>query len=158
MDFPRLQSVTDKFMRNYLLNYGSYVRELGSRARQVINGCIFTKAVCLVAINYRIEVGYLESLISLRLIPTQPRYDNFEDADMWKYLEIQITTSKTPMSVETTDRIIKHELRMDMCDRNAVSRMRNLLLTNYTLLRNHGIECVTEEILKIAAQHIITVV
>lgn len=85
--FPRLERVTAESIRIFLREYESYVRELASRASQVVGARISTEAVRPVALKYCVDQEYLEGLLSLGFISTATTYNDLDDEDLLDYLE-----------------------------------------------------------------------
>lgn len=115
---------------------------------------ITTEAICPVALKYCVYQEYLESLLTLDFISGASYYDELDDKDLRAYLEKQSAVSKTNATIDSLHLLVKKELRMDVRDDEATSRMRNLFNFYNALLRENGVNWVTEGNPKIAVRHV----
>lgn len=97
----------------------------------------------------------LESLLALAFMETASTYEDLTDTDLRMYLENESQVSKTALSQDSFDKIIKSELHTDIRDKNAVSPMRNMFLSYHGILRRHGTSCLTDRTPNVAMNHVI---
>ena len=152
--YPRLENVTAESIRFFIRQYDPYVRELASRANQIVAAGASAESVRPIAIKYCIDEGYLESLLSLGFIEGVSSYDELQEGDLRNFREKQSATSKSSMKIETLDCIVKKELRTDMRDEDDVSRIRNFFISYHGLLRSFGLSWVTEKKPSVAVRHV----
>lgn len=86
-----------------------------------------TEATHPVNFKFCVDPKYLESAIALGIFAAAG-YDSFFDADLRTYLEAQAQESRKSINLETLDHIVDTELRMEISDRNAKSRVENLFV------------------------------
>lgn len=87
--------------------YYTCVRELESRASQVVDAVVTTEAVRPVALTYFLDHEYLEGLVALGFIPSAGSYDELEDGDLRIYVEELSKSSKMNITADTPDRLVK---------------------------------------------------
>lgn len=103
-------------------------------------------------------MDWVESLIALNFIEDVESYETLEDKTLRKFLEDESKESKEVLSMDILDDIVSKELRTNMSDRNAKSRMRNLFVSYRTILRRHGIEWILEDNEKVAVKHVLSAI
>lgn len=85
-------------------------------------------------------------------------YDDLEDSTLRVYLDSKSTERSDNMSVESLDALIKKELKADMSDKSAPSRMENLFIAYNSLLRRHGLSWLTRKNPKMAVRHVLSAI
>ena len=98
---------------------------------------------------------FLRSTIRLGLIKAVKSYSDLSDVQLRTYLEEKREENVTTLSVAKIDEIVSNELRMDMKDTSATSRMERLFISYDMILDKHGLSWIPEKHLKLASKHII---
>lgn len=140
VDHPRLSKTDATSIRKFLRSYDQYAKEIEERARQHMKDDSFSgEAVTPVHLKFCVDAEWIESLIELGFIDKISSYDDLTDNDLREYLEEKATESKEVLTLERLDKIAANNLRIDMTDINARSRIENLFISYQSLLRRNGL-------------------
>lgn len=91
-----------------------------------------------VSLKICVDAEYLESGIALGIIAAAD-YDSLSNVGLRTYLETSAQETKESINLETLDHIVDEELRLEIFDRNAKSRMENLFVSSNSILRRNGL-------------------
>ena len=138
VNHPRLVRTDAESIRVFLRLYDQYSKEVTARVEQLTVSPATTEAVRPVNLKYCVDPEYLESAIDLGLIEDVEN-DDLTDIHLRKYLEGKAEESRETVSLEVLDEIVNRELRMNIRDKNARSRMESLFVTYHALLRRNGL-------------------
>ncbi|PXF46597.1 hypothetical protein BWQ96_03586 [Gracilariopsis chorda] len=109
--------------------YDQFRKTVTARPVQLTkSGSKATEAMCPVNLKYCIDHEYVESAIALDLIPHVNSYNHLTDSNLKKYLDGNAEASQDSLTLESLDAIFDRELRMDMSDKSARSRMEALFI------------------------------
>lgn len=158
VDHPRLVRADAESIRIFLRLYDQYCNEVLERARQIGKSSRSTENVRPVNIKFCVDPDYLESLIALNLIPDVKDYDSLTDDTLRAFLDEKAEESREATNLDSLDIIVEQQLRMDMKDRNAKSRMENLFVAYHTILRRNGLAWVVNENGKLAVTHVLSAI
>ncbi|PXF46452.1 hypothetical protein BWQ96_03777 [Gracilariopsis chorda] len=154
---PHLKRTDAESIRVFLRKYDQYSTEIKEKARQhTVTNTLSVKPVEPVSLKFCVDPEYLESALALNRIPFVTDIDALTDQDLRAYLEKKAEPSKSCANLSFLDHIVEHELRMDMRDIGARSRIESLFISYHTLLRRHGLSWVLHSNEKIAVQHVLS--
>lgn len=140
VNHPRLIRTDAESIRIFLSAYDQYAKEVSTRALQLLStGTATSEAVRPVNLKFCVDAEYLQSTIDLGFIDDVDSYDNLNDDVLRAYLYKKGEECKESVNLSTFDSIISKELKMDMSDKNATSRVQNLFVLYHTLLRRNGV-------------------
>eukprot|EP00171_Calliarthron_tuberculosum_P004298 IDg4298t1 len=128
VDHPKLNQPDPESIRLFLNLYDQYVEEVKSRARQ------------------------------LGLIHDVESYESLSEAALRNYLEGEAAESRETVTLSALDVIVRRELRMNMHNKDASSRMKGLFIDYHTVLRKHGLNWILTVNQKVAVQHVISAI
>lgn len=165
VDHPRLINADASSVRTFLRQYDQYVTEVKERAQQLVaTGSVTTEAVRPVNLKFCVDADYLESVIELGLIKDGDDQDAVTSVEaltsrtLRSFLNSKVKENKDTVDLSSLDSIIKSQLKMDMSDRNAQSRVENLFISYRTLLRRNGLGWIVSANQKVAVQHVLSAV
>lgn len=156
---PRLLRTDSESVRVFLRLYDQYVREIASRSKQLtVSGSISTEPIRPVNIKYCVDPEIIESALALGFIEGHSNYDKLPESKLRAYLEKKAEESKEAVNLDTLDSIVRTELKMDMSDSNATSRMESLFMAYHKLLRINGLAWVLKSNQKISVFHVLSAI
>lgn len=158
VDHPRLIRTDAESIRVFLKLYDQYSNEVKARAQQLTTvGSSSTQVVRPVSLKFCVDPEYLESAIAFGFIEAET-YEDLTDSVLRKYLEKKAEESPEAITLEAIDSIVDRDLRMNMGDKNARSRMESLVVSYHTLLRRHGLSWILKSNQKVAVMHVLSAV
>lgn len=159
VNHPRLYRVNPKTIRVFLSLYDQYEKEVYERAAQITNvSAVTTEAVRPVSLKYCVDPEYLESLIAFKRIKDVTSEEDRTDQKLRGYLDTKAQDSDVTVNLSSLDKIVSAELKMDMTNPDAVSRMENLFSLYREVLRQNGVAWISEENQKIAVGHVLSAI
>ena len=111
-----------------------------------------------VDLKYCIDAQLRKSTIELGFIPDVSYYDDVTDEQLRTYLDQESVDSKAALTMTSLDEIVARELRMNMDNRNARSRMQQLFVQYHALLTTHGLTWIVTENQKLAVSHVLSAI
>lgn len=157
VEHPRLTKTDAASVRLFLRAYDKYTREVTERARQLTGQETITEeATTPVHLKYCVDGEWLESLLDLNLIEDVSTYEDLEDQVLRRYLETKAEEAKDVVTRDTLDKLVEEELRTDMKDKNARSRIETLFVSYRSLLRRHGVSWILKDNEKVAVSHVLS--
>lgn len=138
--------------------YDQYVTEVQARTRQFSDGDISTEKSKPVDLNFCVDIDFLRSTIALGEISAVSSYDDLTDEVLRNYLESETAESRSKMTIEALDSLIRKNLRTDMHNKEVISRMNNLFVGYQTVLRKNGLSWVVAENPKVAVQQVLSAI
>ncbi len=82
--------------------------------------------------------------------------EDLDDSTLREFFEKKASANKNNVTVPMLNKMDNKQLWMDMRDECAYSRMDNLFLTYFMILKKNGCEWVIENAPKVAAKHILS--
>lgn len=159
IDHPRLTKTDSTSIRSFLRAYDQYVTEIAERSKQLTAAStITTEAISPVNLKFCVDAEWIDSLIALGFIESISTVEELTDALLRDYLNGEAQESKEVMNLHSLDDIVKKELRTDMSDSNAKSRMRNLFVSYRAILKRHGVAWLLEDNQKVAVDHVLSAI
>ena len=158
VDHPRLTATDASSIRVFLRSYDSYVTEVQERARQIVDSSVSTEPVKPVNLKFCVDAEWLESTVALGFIEPIDTVEQLTDERFRAYLDSKAEESKEVVSLSKLDELVSQELRTDMRDANATSRIQNLFINYMTLLRRHGLSWIIKENQKVAVGHVLSAI
>jgi len=159
VDHPRLEKTDAESIRIFLRLYDQYCNEVTARARQLsTDQGVSTEAVRPVNIMFCVDPEFLESATVLGFIDGADTVEDLTDEMLRDYLDDQAQEAEETVSLATLGTIVDEELRMDMSDRSARSRMQGLFMSYHKLLRRHGLSWVLKANEKTAVYHVLSAI
>ena len=158
VDHPRLTATDASSIRVFLRSYDSYVTEVQERARQIVDSSVSTEPVKPVNLKFCVDAEWLESTVALGFIEPIDTVEQLTDERFRAYLDSKAEDSKEVVSLSKLDELVSQELRTDMRDANATSRIQNLFVNYMTLLRRHGLSWIIKENQKVAVGHVLSAI
>ena len=156
IDLPEtLRKFDASSIRLFLRQYDAYVTSIHARAAQLGSS---SYSALPIGLKYCVDASKLEAAINQKLIAEVSDYNSLTDECLRLFLEEEIEEDGDQLSLDEIDNIMSKGLSMDMRNRNAKSRMRNLFIDYQALLTEHNIEWVIADHPKLAADHIISAV
>lgn len=141
----------------FLRLYDQYAREVNKRARQLVaDDFVSAEVVNPVRLKYCVDSEWLESLIELEFIPDVTSYDELQDSHIGSYLDGKAEESKEVMTISVLDKLVENELRIDMSDKDARSRIETLFMSYNSLLRRNGLAWLSKDNEKISIFHVLS--
>lgn len=101
---------------------------------------------------------WLESVIDLGFIEKVTEYDNLTDDQLRTYLDSNVESSKDVITIDMLDKNLEDNMRMDMNDKDATSRIEKLFISYKSLLRRNGLPWVHEDNEKVAVYHVLSAI
>lgn len=144
-EHPGLSKTDAASVRAFLRLYDQYTRELTERAPQIVgNDVISTKAVRLARLKFRVNPGWLDSLIDFNFIPRCPlvihsKTRSFEN--FWK----RKSKIQDVVTIDTLGKLTKEELWINMTDLDARSRSQTVFVLYCSISRRHGFLGLTDD-------------
>lgn len=149
---PRLKTSDAASIRDFLRAYDKYVHEVTERANQLSVGD--EEVIRPASLKYCMDQDWLESMIESEFIPGAADYETVTENCLRKYLEGKAQESRHVATVESIDKIVEKDLRTEMTDTDARSRMETLFATYLSLLRRNGLSWVIKDNPKVAVRHV----
>ena len=120
VDHSRLLRTDAESIRVFLRSYDHYCHEVVARAQQITRSeMVTTESVRPINLKYCVDPEYLESAISLGFLQGVEDYDSLSDETLREYLDHKAKQSKHTTTLESLDKLVSNELRMDMTDMDA---------------------------------------
>ncbi len=154
---PYLNKNDSESIRVFLRKYDKYVVEIEARAKQLGDEMSSTTAKPI-SLVFCVDAEYLESAIALGFIPGVSRSGELTDEKLRSYLEGKATESKDTITLNSLNALVSKNLRTNMHDPSATSRMQSLFIQYHTLLRKHGVQWVLVDAQKVAVQHVLSAI
>lgn len=156
---PRLKKTDASSIRTILRGYDRYAKEIEERARQLVGpDTVFTEAVTPVQLKFCVDAEWIESLIELGFIDGVSLYDDLSKQVLRDYLEKKSEESKNATTIDALGKLVTNNLRIDMTDTNARSRIENLFESYHVLLRRNRLSWLTKDNEKICVYHILSAI
>lgn len=155
VDHPHSDRTDAESVRRFLNLYNQYVNEAKARARQLGDG-LNTEASKPVVLKYCVDVDVLKSTLALGLNDSANDYDTINENALRQYLEKEAEDFRETLTLSGLDSIVRKDLKMDMKNKDARSRMKSLLIEYHTLLRRNGLYWLLEDKEKVAVQHVLS--
>lgn len=156
VDRPRLTKTDASCIRVLLRAYDQYVREIWGRAEQFVpKHVVSTEPYSPVGLKFCIDGEMVMSLMSLGLFDFVNYYANLSDSELRTYLDNKAEKSKEFITLDVRDNLAKKELRMNISDSNAPSRVKNLFASYRSLLPRNGLKNLIDENQKLAVIHVL---
>lgn len=153
----RLTGTDAASIRVFLRSFDQYVNKVTERAKQLVNTDVpSAEIVSPVCLKFCIDPEWLESLIALDFIPRVKSFESLSDNTLMSYLDGKAKESKVVVTLETLDKLVSKNLRTNMADTNAKSRIENLFVAYHSVLRRHGLSWILEDSPKIAVYHVLS--
>lgn len=154
VNHPRLLRTDAESIRIFLRLYDQYKDEVSARALQLTDNGSSTEAVRPVNLKFCVDADWLESAVTLGFINDAESVDEVTDSILREYLDTKAEASKDTVTVDSIDALVDKELKMDMSDRSATSRMEALFAMYTTMLRRNGLSWICKDNQKMAVYHI----
>ena len=139
--------------------YDQYCNEITARAAQLVSeDSVSTECASPVNLKFCVDPEYFESAIALGFIEGATGYDTLTDARLRSYLEEKSKESRDAVTLETLDGIVSRELRTEMSDKNAKSRMQSLFVSYHAMLKRNGVAWILNSNQKVAVFHVLSAV
>ena len=160
VDHPRLMKEDPLSIRIFLRRYDAYCNEVRARAEQmVLQGSPSTTEISRpVNLKYCVDTEYLEAAILLKRIEGVSSYDALTDEKLRTFLKTKGEESTDVVTLGSLDILVRDNLRMNMNDNSAKSRMESLFISYIMLLRKHGLVWVQEKNQKVAVGHVLSAI
>lgn len=149
-----MESTNASSILKFVLEYKKYAKEVEGRARQVRPSAetAMTEPVGPVNMKFCVDMKWLESTIALGFIDGIEEYDRLSDKVLFDFLESLAKEPKETINIESLDEIIGRELRMNISDTNAGSRVKNLFKSYPAILCRNGLTRLLKESQKVVIQ------
>ena len=158
VDHPRLVKQDPNSIRIFLRLYDQYTNEVLARALQLSDSEQPAEAGKPVDLKFCVEPEYLESAIALGFIPGVLSYRQLDDTTLRAFLDKKAEECKESVTLSSLDNFVSKNLKMDMQDSSAVSRMQSLFVSYHTLLRQNGLLWVMDTSPKVAVHHVLSAI
>ena len=160
VDHPRLIKVDPENIRVFLQAYDAYCNEVRARAEQLIMGGSpsTTEISRPVGLKYCVDAEYLHAAIALGRINGAHTYESLTNEILRKHLDSKCTESRNIVTLAMLDEIVLNNLRMNMNDTAATSRVESLFILYIMLLRKHGLSWVQDSNPKVAVYHVLSAI
>lgn len=107
-----------------------------------------------VDLKFCIDVDFLESTITLGFIKNMSSCDDLLKKNVRTFLKERAQESKSAVTLQRLDKIVKDEPRKKMKKSDAKARMQDLLASYCTILRRHGLNWLIRENQKVSDYHV----
>lgn len=111
-----------------------------------------------VDLKYCIEVDYLESTIELGFIPNAKSFKTITDAKISSFFEGLANESKKVATLAKRDKMVSDELRTDMKNNDATTRMQDLFSKYHDILRMNSLKWIIEDNQKMKVAHVLSAI
>lgn len=157
VDHLRLVKQDPSSIRNFIRAYDAYVNEVRSRAKQlVLQGAPATTEISRpVNLKYCVDGEYLEAAIILNRIDGVTSFEALSEEKLKTYLDNKAEESTDIVTLGTIDAIVQSNLKMNLQDKSAKSRMETLFISYVMPLRKHEFLWVKERNQKVAVNHVL---
>lgn len=153
MDHPYLAEHDSESIRAFLRRYDQYCREVEARARQLVDGSSTTEVTRPANLKFCVDAEFLESKIALGFIEDVKDFASLTDAQLRTFLEERSKESKTVVTLDKLDSIVESDLRTNMKETSASTRMEDLFTSYHTILSRHALKWIISDNQKVAVQH-----
>lgn len=152
---PRLTSTNASSIRVFLRSYDQYARYITDRAKQLVGKDIVTsEPITPVQLKICVDPDLIQSIIDLDFLPDVSPYDDRTDEPLRTYSDSKTEDSKQVVTLDAPDDLVSAELRTDMSDAFARSRMENVLPSYLSLLRLKGLYWIVKDNQKVSVSHV----
>lgn len=159
VDHPRLVNVDAPSIRVFLRAYDQYATEVTQRAKQLVgDNFVTSEVVTPVNLKFCVDAEWLESMIELDFIEDVDSYDGLSDGILRAYLEKKAETAKDVITMSVLDEIVRKDLRMNMHDANATSRIESVFVGYHQILRRNGLSWIVKDNQKVAVSHVLSAI
>lgn len=159
VEHPRLTRFYAPSIGTFLKRYDQSVNVVHERAGQLMASELVTTEVILPGnLHFCVDIEGLESVIALSFINGVSKYEALSSDDLCHFLKSSSEQSKEVVFLEKVDEIVKAELRTNMDDSNAKSRMENLFVSYHALIKRHGLSRILEDNQKFAVYHVLSAI
>lgn len=159
VDHPRLTKTDATSIRVFLRAYDQYATEVKERAKQLAaKDVVSTEVARPVNLKFCVDAEWIESLIALDFLDDVTTYEELSDTRLRAYLDDKAVESKEVVTLDVLDDLVAKELRINMADSNAQSRIENLFISYHTLLRRHGLSWLLTDNQKLAVHHVLSAI
>jgi hypothetical protein len=158
VDHPRVTKADSSYIRSFLALYDQYSTEVQERARQLTaQDTVTTEPIRPVNLMFCVDIDWLESTIS-RLIEGISTYEELDDTVLRKYLGEKSEESKEAVNLDRLGEIVDQQLKVNMVDTDAGSRMQNLFVSYHTVVRRNSLAWLLTANQKVAFNHALSAV
>ena len=147
-------------IRIFLRRCDAYCNEVRVRAEQLVwQGSPSTTEISRpVILKYCVDTEYIEAAILLRRIVDIASYDALTDDKLRNFLMTKGEESTDVVTLGSLDILVRDNLKMNMSDNSANSRVESLFISYIMLLRKHGLVWVREKSQKVAVGHVLSAI
>lgn len=101
---------------------------------------------------------WVEPLIDLDFSDSVKFYADLLDSVLWTYLDNESKKTKKIVTLDVLDELVKKELRMNMVDSNANSRVKNLFTIYLSLLHCNGLKWLIKVSQRVVVFHVLSAI
>lgn len=160
--WPCLLTKTDSSsIRTFVKASDQYCHKVICRAKQLQAGAdaadkrITMEASISMELKYCVEATHFSSCTALGFIIDATSFDSLTNAQLRSYLDKQAVKCKDTATLELLDKQVTKELVMHITNRNAKSRIQNLLMDYHSLLTKQGLKYIVSDNQKLAVSHVL---
>lgn len=157
-DHPRLTNTDASSILVFLRSYDLYAIEVKKRACQIVHEDVTTGAIKPVNIKFCVDAEWLVSTIALSFPTPVESIDQLTGSRLRAFLESKADESRGGVTLDKLDDIVSHELRINMRDSNATSKIQNLFVPYTTILRRSGLSWIVKDNRKVAVCHFLSAI
>eukprot|EP00171_Calliarthron_tuberculosum_P022654 IDg22654t1 len=144
--------------------YDQYVKEVIERHAQRVSTNDTKEGVeppKPVSLRFCVDAAWLEAAVFMETFTNRAdepisSVNDITEEILRAFLDEKAKASKDNITIHTLEKYVSKSLRMDMSDECPKSRMANLFISYFVLLKKHGCEWVIESSPKIAVQHVMS--
>lgn len=127
-----------------------------SRARELTTEFLTAESIKPVELNFFLDSEFLGSLIALGFVKESKRYATLTYEQVRAFLENLSKESKTTVSLDQLDRLVKQNFRTKMKNKNANARTEDLFADYFTLLTRNGLTWFINNNPNVSVQHVLS--
>lgn len=131
------------------------VVEVLARVKQVRSNVVAAKATRPFGLKFWFDIEYIKPSIALSFISGVKSYEDLQTDALRSYLEMQASDSRAIVTLSTLKQTVKRELLLNIKNRDAISRIRNLFIDYNTPLQQNGLSWLLEKNQMVAVQHVL---
>lgn len=159
INHQELTSTDAESISIFLCKYDQYCKEVAERAKLLnVTAGTPTDPILPVNLKFRIDTEYLDSAKALGFLEDVADYTSLTEPLLCRYLAPQAEESKDYVNLEMLDKFVERELRMNMFDRHAKSRLETFFVSYYSILWRDDLEWLLPMNQKVCVWHVFSAI
>lgn len=146
VDHPKMSKTDAASIQAFLRDFDQYSRKVTERERHLVREHVTsTESANPVELKFFVSSESVQAVLGVYYIPEVDYYESLSEDEHCELLRSKAVASKDVILIDKLDNIFKDHLRIDMKDKNALSRIENIFVSWKSLLRKFGHALVTTE-------------